>query len=73
MTMPRKHCITEYLSLGIYADSLLELRQKEREHHVADWQGATQYGTQVSLNFMFDRSLALKIGIKQEISKEKRI
>ena len=48
----------------IYADSLLELRQKEREHHVADWQGATQYGTQASLNFMFDRSLALKIGIK---------
>ena len=48
----------------IYADNLLELRQKERAHHVADWQGATQYGTQASLNFMFDRSLALKIGIK---------
>ena len=49
----------------IYADNLVTLRQKERDFQVASWQGATQYGSQVSLNFMFDRALALKVGIKQ--------
>ena len=49
----------------IYADSLAELRKKERDHQVASWQGATRYGTQASLNYMFDRSLALKVGIKE--------
>lgn len=38
--------------------------KKERDHHVADWHGAVRYGTQVSLNFMYDRALALKVGIK---------
>ena len=48
----------------IYAENLVELRKKERDLHIASWQGANQYGTMVSLNFMFDRSLKLKVGIK---------
>ena len=56
-TIPGKRCY-------IYATNLVELREKERDHHVADWHGAVRYGTQVSLNFMYDRALALKVGIK---------
>ena len=48
----------------IYASTLVELRKKEREFYIADWQGATRFGTQVTLNFMYDRALAHKVGIK---------
>lgn len=47
-----------------YANDLVELRRKERELQIAQWQGVTHYGTQVSMNFMYDRSIALKSGLK---------
>ena len=49
----------------IYASNLADLRAKEREIQIANWQGATRYGTLVSLNFMFDKALKLKVGIKE--------
>jgi len=49
----------------IYASSLTELRDKEREYRIADWTGATNYGANVTLNFMYDRFLATKIGIRE--------
>ncbi len=48
----------------IYANDLTSLRAKERELHLADWQGASQFGSQVSLNYMYDRALSLKNGLK---------
>ena len=48
----------------IYAKDLTTLRAKERELHIADWQGVSQLGAQVSLNYMYDRTLSLKIGLK---------
>ena len=36
----------------IYASNLVDLRKKEREFYIADWQGATRFGTQVTLNFV---------------------
>ena len=47
-----------------YAKDLSELRRKERELQVAQWHGVTHYGTQVTMNFMYDRSIALKSGLK---------
>lgn len=32
--------------------------------YIATWQGATQYGSMVSLNYMYDKAIKLKIGIK---------
>lgn len=49
----------------LYADNLVDLRKKEREYYIADWQGASQFGSRVSLNYMYDRMLALKFGIKE--------
>lgn len=49
----------------LYADNLVDLRKKEREYYIADWQGASQFGSRVSLNYMYDRMLALKCGIKE--------
>ena len=49
----------------LYADSLQELRKKESELQIASWQGATQYNSSATLNFMYDRAIALKIGIKE--------
>ena len=42
----------------IYANSLPELRELEREYLVASYQGAGAYGTTVTLNFMYDRFMA---------------
>ena len=47
-----------------YAKDLAELRRKERELLVAQWHGVDLYGTQVTMNFMYDRSIALKTGLK---------
>ena len=49
----------------LYADTLQELRKKESELQIATWQGATQSESSVTLNFMYDRVMALKIGIKE--------
>lgn len=49
----------------IYANSLPELRELEREYLVASYQGAGAYGTTVTLNFMYDRFMATKIGLKE--------
>jgi len=48
----------------IYADNLVVLREKEKEYLVADWQGANNYGSSVTLNFMYDRFMATKFGLK---------
>lgn len=48
-----------------YAKDIVELRRKERELQVAQWYGVDQYGSQVSMNFMYDRSIALKVGLKE--------
>lgn len=49
----------------IYAKTLEELRQKEREYQLAKWNGAGNYGTNVTINFLYDRSMKLKVGIKE--------
>ena len=49
----------------LYADTLQGLRKKESELQIATWQGATQSESSVTLNFMYDRVMALKIGIKE--------
>ncbi len=49
----------------IYADTLPELRKKECDLQIAAWQGVTQYNSSATLNFMFDRAIAQKIGIKE--------
>ena len=49
----------------IYAYSLEDLRRKEREYKLASWNGATNYGTNVTINFMYDKSMSLKVGIKE--------
>lgn len=48
----------------IYADNLPALREKERKYLIADWQGANNYGSNVTLNFMYDRFMATKFGLK---------
>ena len=47
-----------------YASNLTDLRKKERDLQIATWQGAALYGSTVSLNYMYDRALSLKIGLK---------
>ena len=49
----------------MYADTLAELREKERLFFIADWQGATQAGSMATLDYMYDRALAMKVGIKE--------
>ena len=49
----------------LYADTLPELRRKECELQIAAWQGATQYDSSATLNFMFDRAIAQKFAIKE--------
>lgn len=49
----------------IYANSLTELREKERDYHIADWSGAVNYGSNVTLNYMYDRFMATKFGLKE--------
>ena len=48
----------------LYAHDLTELRKKEREYHIADWQGVRNYSECVSVNHMYDRALSLKVGLK---------
>ena len=48
----------------MYADTLPELRDKEKKHMIAEWNGATNYGTNATLNFMYDRFMATKFGLK---------
>lgn len=48
-----------------YAYSLVDLREKEKEYMVADWHGAGNYGVSVDLNFMYDRFMATKFGLKE--------
>ena len=48
-----------------YARNLADLRLKEREYKIADWQGAHNIGERVTLNYMYDRALALKVGLKK--------
>lgn len=47
-----------------YADTLPELREKEKGHMIAEWNGAINYGSNVTLNFMYDRFMATKFGLK---------
>ena len=49
----------------VYAKTLEELRIKEKEYHLAKWSGADYYGTNVTINDMYERSLKLKYGIKE--------
>lgn len=51
----------------IYGKSLVELRAKERELLVNSYMGANpeKYGQSASLNFMFDRYMATKLGLKE--------
>lgn len=49
----------------IYAKTIEELRKKEREYQIASYSGASNYGTKVSINSMFDRAISLKVGIKE--------
>lgn len=48
-----------------YAMSLQELRVKEKNRLMAGWQGADMYGMQVTLNYMYDRHMTTKIGLKE--------
>lgn len=48
----------------LYANSIPELRDLEREYLVASFSGAGSYGTMVTLNFMYDRFMATKIGLR---------
>ncbi len=48
----------------IYASNLVDLRAKERDLLIADWQGAIHFSMNASLNYMFDKSIKLKIGLK---------
>ncbi len=49
----------------IYASSLEELRVKERDCMIASLIGAKNYDSNVSVNFMYDRALCLKPGIRR--------
>ena len=48
-----------------YAMSLQKLRVKEKNQLMAGWQGADMYGMQVTLNYMYDRHMTTKIGLKE--------
>ena len=52
----------------MYADTLAELREKERLFYIADWQGATQAGSMVTLDYMYDRSLSMSYGGMKDIA-----
>lgn len=56
----------------MYADALAELREKERLFYIADWQGATQAGSMVTLDYMYDRSPIFDVSMynKYNIFKE---
>lgn len=47
-----------------YANSLVDLRVKEKKYMIAVWQGADNYGSCVTLNQMYDRFIATKFGLK---------
>lgn len=48
----------------IYATSLEELRKKERDYHLATFSGANHYDSNVTINYLYDRAMKLKVGIK---------
>ncbi len=49
----------------IYAKTLEELRNKEREYKIASYSGAINYSSGVTINYMYDRAMKLKVGIKE--------
>ena len=49
----------------IYDGDLTELRKKEKEYLLANWQGAESYGTAITLNAMYDRYMATKFGLRE--------
>ncbi len=54
----------EHKRIYVYADTLEELRKKERVVLMSSWSGVEKLGEKVTLNILYERSMNLKIGIK---------
>ena len=49
----------------VYADTLDELRKKEREIMMSTWSGIEHLGEKVTLNILYDKAMSLKFGLKE--------
>ena len=54
----------EHKRIYVYANTLEELRKKERAVLMQSWSGVEKLGEKVTLNILYDRSMSLKTAIK---------
>ena len=55
----------EHKRIYVYANTLDELRKKERVILMSSWEGVAKIGEKITLNLLYDRSMQLKTGLKK--------
>lgn len=56
---------SEHKRIYVYANTLKELRDKERKIMMSTWTGIERLGEKVTLNILYDKNLSLKKGLKE--------